>query len=395
MDQALIDHFVEHFDHHDPRLGADPAELFDQMLDRAPVVHSDRHGGFWVVSDYEDMKYILQNPQIFTSEKSVRVPAGEETPPLPPIEIDPPRHAKFRTMLAPAFSPRSINALEPRIRALTNDLIDQFEIKGRCEFIEDLAAPLPTGIFTQIMGLPIEDAEIFYRWKNVINHESRTDDDPGAAARATGEAIAYLKEILDARRTDPKDDIATELVQAQLDGEPIEEEEMLRMAFLLFLGGLDTVTSALSFSFAHLVQNPQHRDRLVADPAIIPSAVEEFLRRDAIIVIGRVANEDVEIGGFPIKAGDRILLNSIAANRDWRQFPEPDEVQLDREPNRHVSFGMGPHRCVGSHLARLELRIVLEEFHRRIPNYRLPDGYVVHRHLNQVAGIDELPLVWD
>lgn len=395
MDQALIDHFVEHFDHHDPRLGADPAALFDQMLSRAPVVHSDRHGGFWVVSDYENMKFILQNPALFTSEKSVRVPAGEETPPMPPIEIDPPRHAKFRSILAPAFSPRSVNALEPRIRALTTDLIDRFIDTHRCEFVSDLAAPLPTGIFTQIMGLPIEDADMFYRWKNVINHESRTDDDPDAAGRATQEAIAYLKEVLDARRADPKDDIATELVRAQLDGEPIEEDEMLRMAFLLFLGGLDTVTSALSFAFAHLVTHPEHRDALVAEPDLIPTAVEEFLRRDAVIVIGRVATEDVVLSGQTIKAGERILCNSIAANRDWRQFPEPDQVLLDREPNRHVTFGMGPHRCVGSHLARLELRIVLEEFHRRIPGYRLPTDYVVQRHLNQVAGIDELPLVWD
>jgi cytochrome P450 len=395
VDPALIDHFVEHFDHHDPRMAGEPDELFDMMLAKCPVTHSDRHDGFWVVSDYDNMKFILQNPQLFTSEQSVRVPAGEETPPLPPIEIDPPRHAKFRAVLAPAFSPRSVNALEGQIRGLAGDLIDRFVDDKKCEFVADFAAPLPTGIFTQVMGLPIADADQFYRWKNIINHESRTDDDPDAAGRATREAIAYLKTILDARRAEPKDDIATQLVQAQLDGEPIEEDEMLRMAFLLFLGGLDTVTSALTYSFAYLAQSPKDRARLVEDPSIIPSAVEEFLRRDAVIMIGRVANQDIQLGGQQMKAGDRILCNSIAANRDWRQFPAPDQVQLDREPNRHLSFGMGPHRCVGSHLARLELRIVLEEFHRRIPDYRVPEGFRIHRHLNQVTGIDALPLVWD
>lgn len=392
MDQQLIDQFVEHFDHHDPRLGSDPDKVFAQLLERAPVAYSDKQGGFWVVSGYDDVKRILQDATVFSSAHGVRVPKGEETPPLPPIEMDPPVHAKFRNILAPAFSPRSINALEPRIRALTNDLIDAFEAKGECEFITDLAAPLPTGIFTQLMGLPIEDAQMFYAWKNVINHESRTEEDYDAAARATGEAMAYLKEILDARRANPQDDIATQIVEAE--GGTINEDELLRMAFLLFLGGLDTVTSALSFSFAHLATHPEDRDRLVKEPDLIPTAVEEFLRRDAVILIGRVATEDVEVGGRLIKAGDRILCNTVAANRDPAQFPDAEQTLLDRDVNRHVTFGMGPHRCVGSHLARLELQIVLEEFHRRIPGYRLPEGYVVKRHLNQVAGIDELKLVW-
>jgi cytochrome P450 len=394
MDQQLIDHFIEHFDHHDPRLGSDPAEVFEQMRDRAPVAHTDKQGGFWVVSDYDNAKLVLQDAKVFTSEQGVRVPKGEETPPLPPIEMDPPRHNKFRNILAPAFSPRSINSLEPRIRALTNDLIDRFESKGECEFIEDLAAPLPTGIFTQLMGLPIEDADMFYAWKNIINHESRTEEDYGSAARATGEAMAYLKEILDARRVDPQDDIATQIVQADAAGGGLEEDELLRMAFLLFLGGLDTVTSALSFSFAHLATHPEDRDRLVKEPDLVPTAVEEFLRRDAVILIGRVAAEDVEVGGHTIRAGDRILVNTVAANRDGAEFDDADQTRLDREVNRHLTFGMGPHRCVGSHLARLEMQIVLEEFHRRIPGYHLPEGYVVHRHLNQVAGIDELRLTW-
>jgi cytochrome P450 len=395
VDSALVAHFVEHFDHHDPRLGRDPDELFDTMLEQCPVARSDQHGGFWVVSGYDETKFILQNPGLFTSAEGVRVPAGEETPPMPPLEVDPPRHAKFRTVLAPAFSPRSISALEPQIRSLTASLIGKFLDNKRCELVADLTAPLPTGIFTQIMGLPIEDAEQFYKWKNIINHESRTDNDPDAAGRATRETIGYLKTVLDARRAEPKDDIATQLVQAQLGGEPIEEDEMLRMAFLLFLGGLDTVTSALTFAFAHLATNPADRARIVADPGIIPSAVEEMLRRNAVIMIGRVAAQDVEVGSHQIKAGDRILCNSIAANRDKRQFPDPEQVLLDRAPNRHVSFGMGPHRCVGSHLAREELRIVLEEFHKLIPDYRLAEDFEIHRHLNQVAGIDALPLVWD
>lgn len=394
MDSALVQHFVEHFDHHDPRLGQDHDEVFDAMTDKCPVAHSDQHGGFWVVSGYDEMKFIMQHPGLFTSEKSTRVPKTEE-PQRPPVEIDPPRHAKYRMILAPAFAPRSVNALEPQIRALTVDLIEKFAANKRCELVADLASPLPTGIFTQLMGLPIEDAEQFHRWKDTINHQSHTEAEREAVHHAVTDTIAYLKAVLDARRAEPKDDIATQLVQAELSGEPVDEEEMLWMAFLLFLGGLDTVTSALTFSFAHLARNASDRNRIVSDPSIIPSAIEEFLRRDAVILLGRVASEDIELAGQQIKAGDMILLNSIAANRDGRQFPEPDQAWLDRTPNRHLTFGVGPHRCVGSHLARLELRIVLEEFHKRIPDYRLEEGSEIHRHLNQVAGIESLPLVWD
>ena len=394
MDQQLIDHFVEQFDHHDPRLGEDPDEVCEALLERAPVTWTDKHGGFWVVSDYENAKYVLQDAKTFTNEDGVRVPKGEDTPPLPPLEMDPPHHAKFRNILAPAFSPRSINAMESRIRQLTNDLIDKFESKGECEFVEDVAAPLPTGIFTQMMGLPIEDAPKFYEWKNVILHESRTSEDYEASARATGEVMAYLKEILDARRVEPRDDIATQIVQAEGEGEGIEEDELIRMAFLLFLGGLDTVTAALSSTFTHLATHPEDRDRLVKEPDLIPTAVEEFLRRDSVILIGRAVKEDVEVAGNQMKAGDRVLVNTIAANRDGAQFPNADKVVLDREVNRHVTFGLGPHRCVGSHLARLEMQIVLEEMHRRLPGFRIKDGFVPKRYMNQVAGVEELQLTW-
>ncbi|MFD7880620.1 cytochrome P450 [Streptomyces sp. NPDC059766] len=395
MDTALINHFVEHFDHHDPRLHGDPSALWNVFLDKEPVAWSDVYGGFWLVNDYDSARFVLQNADVFTNTVSINVPpSGHDTPKMVPIEMDPPEHTKYRRIMAPAFSPQSINKLEPRIRELCNMLIDTFIDKGGCEFVRDFAAPLPTTLFTQIMGLPIEDVEKFYRWKNIINHEGRSSNDMDAVAKAAREVIAYLKEIFDARRENPQDDIATQLVQAQLDGDAIPEEDMLSMGFLLFLGGLDTVTAALGFAFGHLATTPEHRDLLIREPELIPSAVEEFLRRDAVILPGRVATQDVELQGKQIKAGDLLLVNTVAANRDFREFDRPAEFQLDREANRHLTFGVGPHRCVGSHLARIELTVAIEEFLRRVPDFRLAEGATLARHMNQVVAFEDVQLAW-
>lgn len=395
MKPELIEHFVEHFDHHDERLGADPLEVSAQMLQRCPVARSDAHGGFWVVSGYADAHRIMQDPVTFTSAKSVRVPAGPKTRPLPPIEYDPPEHMKYRNIISKAFSPKNIGALEPKIRQLCVNLIEQFQGKGSCELVADLAAPLPTTIFTEMMGLPNADAEKFHHWATMINHQAHEGDGALSAGEAMAQTMDYLRVILDERKANPRDDIATALVQGQVDGEPISEDDLIHMALLLFLGGLDTVTSAMSFMFATLAQRPDLRQQILDDPEIIPAAVEEFLRFEPVIMIGRAVTADVEVGGCPIRAEDRVLINPIAANRDPSQFENPDVIDFGRDANRHLTFGIGPHRCVGSHLARLELKIVLEEFHARIPNYAVAEGHTPHRHMNQVNGLDALQLVWD
>ncbi|MCX4092373.1 cytochrome P450 [Nocardia sp. alder85J] len=395
MQPELIEHFVAHFDHHDARLGADPLEVSREMRERCPVTHTDVHGGFWVVSDYDDARRILQDPATFTNSKSVRVPAGPQTRPLPPLEYDPPQHMKYRNIISKAFSPKNIAALEPAIRALTVNLIEQFREKGSCELVADLAAPLPTTIFTELMGLPNADAEKFHYWATNINHVAHEGDGAISAGEATAQTMEYLRVILDERKANPRDDIATALVQGEIDGAPISEDDLIHMALLLFLGGLDTVTSAMSFMFANLAQRPDLRQQILDDPEIIPAAVEEFLRFDPVIMIGRAVGTDTEIGGYEVTADERVLINPIAVNRDPSQFEDPDVIDFSRDANRHLTFGIGPHRCVGSHLARLELKIVLEEFHARIPNYRVAEGETLHRHMNQVCGLDALPLVWD
>lgn len=394
LDPALVEHFVEHFDHHDARLGADPFAVSTAMRERCPVAHSDVHDGFWVVSNYDDARAIMQDPKVFTSAKGARIPAGGKHRPLPPLETDPPDHAKFRGLIAKAFSPRNINALEPKIRKLCDMLIGQFHAKGECDLIADLAAPLPTTIFVEMMGLPLEDAEKFHTWATLINHQAHAGDTAMSAGEAQRQTLEYLAGLIEARKADPQDDIMSALLDAVVDDEPIDPEDMLYMTFLLFLGGLDTVTSAMSFMFQHLAERPDLRQQILDDPTVIPKAVEEFLRYEPVIMIGRGVTEDVELSGCPVKADDRVLINSIAANRDPAQFENPEDIDFSRDANRHLTFGVGPHRCVGSHLARLELKIVLEEFHARIPHYEIKPGATPTRHMNQVNGLDSLPLTW-
>lgn len=218
-----------------------------------------------------------------------------------------------------------------------------------------------------------------------------------ATQRAAGEAVTkYLYALVEERRAEPRDDIMSVLLAAESEGSKLTDEEIVDMAFLLFMAGLDTVTSALGLSVAYLAQHPEQRDRLVKDPELIPSAIEELLRYESIVLAARTATEDVDLGGTLIKEGDVVLLNELAADRDPRQFPDADQVIFERHPNRHLAFGAGPHRCVGSHLARLEMRVLFEQMHSRIPSYRLKEGTVATRHLTATAGIEKpLHLVWD
>ncbi|MBL7496894.1 cytochrome P450 [Frankia sp. CNm7] len=227
MDPDLVEHFVRHFDHHDARLGADPFAVSTAMRERCPVAHSDVHGGFWIVSGYEDVRTIMQNPAVFTSAKGARIPSGGGHRPLPPLEVDPPDHAKYRGLISRAFSPRNIAALEPKIRELCDMLIGKFQDKGHCDLKADLAAPLPTTIFTEMMGLPAEDFEKFHAWATLINHQAHEGEGAVSAGEATRQTLEYLQTLLGERRAKPQDDLATALLDAMIDDEPISADGMV------------------------------------------------------------------------------------------------------------------------------------------------------------------------
>jgi cytochrome P450 len=396
MDQSLIDHFVKHFDHHDPRLGEDPDEVYAAMRARCPVAHSDNYGGFWIISDYANSRYVLQHPELFTTRDTVTIPPGlGNQRPLLPMELDPPEHTKYRNLLAPVFAPRRIEALEPKIRANCDRLIDAFIDKGHCDLVTEFAAPLPSTIFVEMMGLPYEDYEMFHGWKETILHGHHADKD-GSVRKAAGDAVHnYIVDLIDKRKRDPQDDIISVLLGSEVDGEKLTDEEVIDITYLMFLAGLDTVTSAISLSFLYLATHPSHRDAIVANPAVIPSAVEELLRYNSLVLAGRTVVEDTEVAGVKLSQGDRLLVNTPSANRDDAFFGNAGDVDFSRTERRHLAFSVGPHRCVGSHLARLELRVAIEQFHQRIPDYRLQPDAAPHRYLTSVAGIDSVPLEWD
>jgi cytochrome P450 len=246
-----------------------------------------------------------------------------------------------------------------------------------------------------MMGLPVEEAGTFLGWIERMMHTTDATDPDGRVRADTRMTVAgYLGALITARRKEPREDLVSYLTQAEMEGRKFTDEELLGISFLLYMAGLDTVAGILGYIFRHLAERPGDRQVLRERPEMIPDAVEEFLRYYAIVITSRLVTRDVELGGCPMRAGDRVALATPASCRDPQEFPNPNEFVIGREPNRHLAFGAGPHRCLGSHLARVELAVAIEEWHRRIPEYRIAEGAEIRQHIGGVAGLDTLPLVW-
>ena len=358
-----------------------------------PFFRSSFRDGFWVFTDGEVIREGLQRADLFSSSS---VDLHDPNPPYLwiPEMLDPPVHTQWRQLLAPRFSPKAMAELEDRVRSRCAEFIDAFADRGSCDFLRDFAYRYPTTIFMEIMGLPVDGLEQFLAWEDAILHNPGDDPDGSRALQAMTEVQAYFAELLEARRTEPRDDLATVSLSWRIDGEPIPQEDLLAWCLLMFMAGLDTVAIQLSYSFWHLATHDADRARIVAEPGLIPSAVEEFLRAYSFVPTQRKVTRDAEFHGCPVRAGEMVMFPIPAACRDPKLFPDPDQVILDRSPNNHFAFGAGPHRCLGSHLARRELRVALEEWHTRIPDYRLDPAVAVVEH-GGMFGIDSLALRWD
>jgi cytochrome P450 len=384
------------FDHADAlALLADPFAEWDHLRSEHGAFGSDKNPTrtVWFLLGYDDIHRALQDPSTFSS-RSV-IPFTDETHRWIPEELDPPEHTKYRHLLNPLFSPGRVEALEPEIRTRCVELIDAIAAKKSCDLLADFARLFPTTIFMRLMGLPVEEAEQLLRWVHELMH-TRPDADPDGAVRggAMNSIMQYLGALIATRQAEPTDDIVSHLVTMTVDGRPLTMEELLETCFLLYMAGLDTVAGMLTYTFKHLAEHPEHQQLVRERPEAIPNVVEECLRMYAIVTTSRVVTRDVDFAGCPMKAGDRIVTPTASANRDPAEFDRAGEFDPDRSPNRHIAFGAGPHRCVGSHLARLELRVALEEWHRRIPTYRIPDDAAITQHVGGVAGVESLPLTW-
>jgi cytochrome P450 len=394
-DWLVPDHVPEElihpFDHwSDPSYIADPIGYFDPLRRRFRVFWSPRLGGFWCLTRYDDIHSAFQQPDLFSS-RLTNIPGREVR--LLPISLDPPEHTKYRRVLNKPFGPAAIEDLSGQIRQRCADMVDAVVRNGpRVDFIDALAQPLPTTMFCQLLGLPMEDVEKFLEWNYTILHVSGTPERAARFQQANEELNLFLNDLVAFRKTHPGDDLVTRMLSEEVDGRPLTHAEALAMAYLLFMAGLDTVTSALGWSWKFLAEHPAHRQQIVDDPALIPGAVEEILRCYSFVEDARTLTRDAEFAGVTMRAGDRIMLPTSSAGRDESQFPHALEVDFHRYPNRHIAFASGPHRCLGSHLARAELHIAMEEWHRRITNYRIAAGAEIVFHGGAVVGPDTLPL---
>jgi len=383
----------------DPEFARCPQPVYAELRRRCPVARA-AFTESPVVSRYEDVVWALRHPEIFSSAVDTRLVLGTERPMIPQ-QIDPPAQTRYRKLLDPHFSRKRMAALVPEIRRHANALIDAFVDAGRCEFDEQFAIPLPCTAFLALLGLPADRLDFFLEIKDGIirpqkGRDAMTLEQMKEVRVESGrKSYAFFEETLDERSAAPRDDLLSTLLRAEIDGERLTRSEILDICFLLLLAGLDTVTATLGCNVAYLASNPSQRRRLVEDPSLVPSAVEELLRWETPVTgVPRVAKRDVTIGDFEIKEGELVTLLLGAANTDDEHFPEAQRVDFARERNVHTAFGVGAHRCLGSHLARMELQVALEEWHRRIPDYRIEPGQTPRVS----PGIREfmyLPLVWD
>jgi len=387
------------FDPADPAWINDPYPIWKQLRQTCPVAHTERYGGAWLPVTHEYVSEVAYDTEHFTSRAVVMNelrPGPEDLPaPIgtaPPITSDPPFHAIARRMLLPAFGPKQISGLEPYTRDTCRQLLD--EVAGKPEFDAaiEYAQHIPVRVIVRMLGFPQEDAEIFRRFIHQVMEDIDLSPEERQAVIDQGEMEAYMNAQIEDHRLKRRDDLTSFLVEAEIDGHKLLPDHIRGTMVLLMIAGIDTTWSAIGASLWHLARHPEDRRRLASEPELMDTAVEEFLRAYAPVTMARLVAQDFDFHGAQLKEGDWLLLPFPSANRDPEAFPEPDVVRLDRQSNRHAAFGLGIHRCLGSNLARMELRVALEEWISRYPEFELSDPSAVTWSAGQVRGPRSLPV---
>jgi len=387
----IPDSRVHEFDYQaDPRATPTPFDAYLQLAGRENF-WSPVSGGFWVLTDAASIRDAYQDGVTFSSA-TTGLNYTKFASKMIPLQLDPPEHAIYRRLLAGAFSPAAATRLSPAIEQICAELIPRFADRGHGDAIADFAGPLPRIVFLQhLLMLPLSEMDTFLTWADGMLRQ----EDPALTKRSGDALWSYLRNLIPQRIKHPVEgDVLSEVINGTVDGRPVTEDEVINIASLLFIAGLDTVTTALAFSLKFLAEHPDHRKQLVANPALMDSAIEELLRFHAFVNPVRTCTKDINFHGVPLRTGDRVLLPATLAGRDDHEFADAKSVNLGRGSNRHLAFGAGPHRCLGSHLARLELRIALTEFHKAIPDYEPDPAAEITFHAGGVMGMDKLPLRW-
>jgi cytochrome P450 len=363
-----------------------------RVQDECPAVfYTPRYGGYWVITRAELLEQVWPDHVRFSSDRAIAIPRQPNAPAQLPIEVDPPLHQFFRYPINIALAPRAVQALSERARVLSVEIIERLLPRGECEFVKDFAAHVPMEVFLSIVKLPSGDREWLIRRAEIMTRG-------GAVAekeQALQEIFGYLGSVLEQRREAPGDDLISRILQVQVNGRPISQLEALSECALALFGGLDTVAGTMAFFARYLATHDEQRRALARHPERIPAAIEELLRRHSIPTVARVLTQDVVLDGVTLKAGDYVQLTACLHGLDERKWPDSLAVEFDRPGlAEHMAFGRGAHRCPGANLARSELRVFLEEWLKRIPEFRIKPGAIATTATGAVAGVLQLPLVW-
>jgi cytochrome P450 len=394
-DHPPVTDWIHDFDHTDPRWTENPFPIWDELRAASPVVHTDRFLGCYLPTTYEAVRQISHDTEHFSSR---RVIVRDVRPELaknaaPPITSDPPAHKPAKQLLLPPFTPDAMKKLEPRVRAICNELINEFITEGKCDAAARYTKYIPVRTIAHMLGIPEEDSDLFIKWIHMILELSIKNE--SMLVQAVQEMTAYFAGHIEERKRRPSDDLISTLMNARdKNGQPLEDSHVLGSLRLLLIAGIDTTWSAIGASLWHLAKTPDDRARLVAEPALMPTAVEELLRAYSPVTMAREVTKETVVSGCPVKPGNMVLLSFPAANRDPAIFPDADKVVLDRKENRHAAFGLGIHRCVGSNLARMEMTVAIEEWLKRIPDFRLDPAGEVKWSQGTVRGPRQLPVLF-
>ena len=396
---APVSDWTADFDHTDPTWVADPYPIWQELREHCPVAHSDRYGGVWLPTTHEYVSEVAYDTERFTSRSVVvsEIRPGPDDLPAPiglapPITSDPPFHSIARRMLLPAFGPKPIAALEPFTRDLCRELLDKTAGLNVFDAALEYTRHIPVRVIIGMLGFPQEDADIVRKFIQQVLEDVDQSPEDRQSTLEQGDIDAYMDAQIDDHIAHPRDDLTSFLVQAEIEGTKLPREHVRGTMTLLMIAGIDTTWSAIGASLWHLAQNPLDRKRLASNPELMDTAIEEFLRAYAPVTMARLVAQDCDFHGQHLKEGDWLLLPFPSANRDPAAFEDPDSVRLDREHNRHAAFGLGIHRCLGSNLARMELRVALQEWLARYPEFELSDPAGVKWSAGQVRGPRALPV---
>jgi len=369
--------------------------MFDMAREKGPFFLSTAARGFWVFTDLDLITEANRRPDLFSSSVLEVFRSHDHVfPTMIPEQLDPPEHMKYRAPIMALFTPGAVKRYEDEFRRLCVEYIDRIVGRDSVDFMIELGRPLPADFFLGLMGVKPERRAALTEALILANFTTPSEDPTGVVRQTNAEiVIKAIKELIAELRAHPNDGLFSMIMSRPIEGRAMTDEEAFGVGILLANAGVETTGGALGYIFQYLAANPDKRDAIAADPSLIPSAVEELLRTFPVANSNRTVMKDEDFHGCPVRKGDRVVISTISANRDPKLMPDGGRVILDRFPNRHAVFSVGPHHCLGAHIARLEIRITLEEWHRRIPKYRIAPGFEPHHHVGSTISMTSLPLL--